>query len=103
MVWIKRELSNSQLYELKDHRDNTAWELIKCYSKAQLSFMDWVDQSTITHSKRYLPVRVDSWPAMDRYRRWDQKRPYRIMYIRMDEIKALYNKRTGNKIVIEPQ
>lgn len=104
MVWIKRTLWKSQRRELIDHKNNTAWDLIKIYSKAQLSFMDWVDQRTIeSNSKRYLPVRVDSWPAMDRYRRWTQCKPYRIMYIRLDEVKSLYHRKTWNKLVVEIQ
>ena len=98
---IKRKLSDWPMFELKDHRDNTAGTLLKCYSPAQLSFMDWVDQTVISHSKKYLPIRVDSWPAMDRYRRWQQTKPYRIMYVRLDEIRALYHKRTWNKLEIE--
>jgi len=98
---IKKSLSEWQLFELRDHRDNTALELIKCYSPAQISYMDWVDERTVKTSKRYLPVRVDSWPAMDRYRRWQQTKPYRIMYIRLDEIRALYRRRTGNTLEIE--
>jgi hypothetical protein len=38
---------------------------------------------------------------MDRYRRGQQEKPYRIMYVRLDEIRALYHKRTGNKLEIE--
>lgn len=99
---VKRTLSDWQLFELRDHRDNTVWELIKCYTAAQLSYMDKVDENTVRHNwKKYLPVRVDSWPAMDRYRRWQQKKPYRIQYIRLDEIKALYKKKTKNKLVVE--
>ena len=98
---IKRELSDAQLFELRDHRDNTMWILIKAYTAAQLSYMDNVDQVCVKTSKRYLPIRVDSWPAVDRYRRWEQKRPYRTMYIRLDEIRALYKKRTGNTLEIE--
>lgn len=101
MVSVKRELSEPQLFELKDHRDNTAWELIKCYSIAQLSFMDWVSQQTVKHSNKYLPVRVDSWPALYRYKTGENSKPYRVMYIRLDEIRALYNKRTWNKLSIE--
>ena len=92
-----------QLFELKDHRDNTARDLIKCYSPTQLAYMDWIDVRTVKHSKRYLPVRVDSWPAMDRYRRWEQTKPYRVMYIRMDEIKFIFNKRTWNKLTVDIQ
>lgn len=98
---IKKELSDAQLFELKDHRDNTMWTLIKVYTPAQLSYMDNIDQVSVKTSKKYLPVRVDSWPAVDRYRRWEQSKPYRVMYIRLDEIRALYHKRTGNRLEIE--
>jgi hypothetical protein len=98
---IEKRLTDQQLFDLRDHRDNTSWELIKCYTLAQLSYMDWVDTRTVKHSSRYLPVRVDSWPAMDKYRRWLQSKPYRVMYIRLDEIRALYHKRTGNTLAIE--
>ena len=98
---IKTSLTPSLLFELKDHRDNTMWNLIKCYTAVQLSYMDWIDERTVKTSKKYLPVRVDSWPAMDKFRRWKQTKPYRIMYIRLDEIRALYKKRTGNTLEIE--
>ena len=98
---IKKSISETQLFELRDHRDNTSWDLIKIYTPVQLSYMDWIDERTVKTSKRYLPVRVDSWPAMDRYRHGQQKKPYRIMYIRLDEIRALYHKRTGNTLAIE--
>lgn len=100
---IKRTLSPWQVLELRDHKNNTAGELIKVYTPAQLSFLDWVDDRTIKTSKKYLPVRVDSWPAVSRFRRGEQEKMYRIMYIRLDEVRALYNKRTGNKLVIEIQ
>lgn len=102
-MWsIKKSISDTQLFELRDHRDNTAWELIKCYTASQLSFMDHVSEDTVRRNwKKYLPVRVDSWPAIDRFRRWLQEKPYRIMYIRVDEIRALYHKRTGNTLEIE--
>lgn len=90
-----------QLNELRDHRNNTAGDLIKCYTLSQISFMDWIDTRTVRNSSRYLPVRVDSWPSWEKFRRGKQAKPYRIMYIRLDEIKALYNKRTGNKLVVE--
>ena len=99
---VKKTLSPWQLFELRDHRDNTAWDLIKVYTKAQLSFMDRTAEETVKRCpKKYLPVRVDSWPAMDRYRRWQQKKCYRVMYIRLDEIRALYHKLTWNKLEIE--
>lgn len=101
MAWIKKNLTEQQLFELRDHRDNTAWELIKCYTAVQLSFMDHVDERTVKHSKKYLPVRIDSGPAMDKFRRGKQAKPYRVLYIRLDEIRALYHKRTGNTLSID--
>jgi len=98
---IKRKLSEPQIFELRDHRDNTAWELVKCYSIAQLSYMDGIDEKTVKHSNRYLPVRVDSGPALYRYKNWENSKPYRIMYIRLDEIRALYKRRTWNTLAIE--
>lgn len=101
MVWIKKNISEPQLFELKDHRDNTAKDLIKVYTPSQISFMDWISQDTVKTSKKYLPVRVDSWPALYRYKTWENSKPYRVMYIRLDEIKFIYNKRTWNKLVVE--
>lgn len=100
-MWVKKTLSPWQIFELRDHRDNTAWELIKVYTKAQISYMDGISEECVRWSRKYLPVRVDSWPAMDRFRRWLQAKPYRIMYVRLDEIRALYHKRTWNKLQIE--
>lgn len=101
-MWsIKKSISEAQLFELRDHRDNTVWELVKVYTASQLSYIDHISEDTVKRSKKYLPVRVDSWPAMDRYRHWQQKKPYRVMYIRLDEIRALYKKRTGNTLAIE--
>lgn len=97
----KTKISDAQLFELRDHRDNTSWELIKVYTPSQLSFMDWVDERTVKTSSRYLPVRVDSWPALYRYKTGDNTKPYRVMYIRLDEIRSLYNRRTGKKLVID--
>lgn len=98
---VKKKLSEPQMFELKDHRENTAKTLIKCYTVAQLSYMDWVDEKTVKTSKRYLPVRVDSWPALYRYRVGENTKPYRVMYIRVDEIRYIYHRKTGNKLEIE--
>lgn len=86
------------MYELKDHRDNTINILIKCYTAAQLSFMDNIDEYKVKTSPKYLPVRVDSWPAILRYKKLQQKKPYRVMYIRLDEIRSLFKKRTGKSL-----
>lgn len=101
MSWIIKSLNWIQLAELRDHKENTSWELIKCYTASQISFMDWIDTRTVKTCGRYLPVRVDSWPSWEKFRRGKQQKPYRVMYIRLDEIRALYNRMTGKKLVIE--
>ena len=98
---IKKTLEEWMLFELRDHRDNTAWELIKCYTIAELSLMDWIDTRAVKNSKKYLPVRVDYWEARDRFRQWIQSKPYRIFYIRLDEIKYIYDKRNKKKRLVE--
>lgn len=98
---IKHKLSSPQLFELRDHKNNTVWELIKVYTASQLSYMDWIDERTVKTSSRYLPVRVDSWPALYRYKTGENSKPYRVMYIRLDEVRTLFNKRTRKKLVIE--
>lgn len=98
---VKHTLSKPQLFELRDHKNNTVWELIKVYTASQLSYMDWIDERTVKVSSRYLPVRVDSWPALYRYKTGENSKPYRVMYIRLDEVRALFNKRTRKKLVIE--
>ena len=57
---IKKSLSEAQLFELRDHRDNTAGIVLKTYTPAQLSSMYNIDQTSVKNSKRYLPIRVDS-------------------------------------------
>lgn len=47
---IIKSLPKTERAELIDHRDNTAKEMIKCYSLRQLSFMDGVDTRTIKTS-----------------------------------------------------
>lgn len=98
---IVKKISRVDARELRDHRDNTAKDLVKCYTLAQLSLMDWLDTRTIKNSWRYLPVRIDSWRTASDFRLWKTKKPYSIMYIRLDEVRFLFNKRTHKKLVIE--
>lgn len=99
---IVKKVNKSDTWELRDHRDNTSWELIKCYTLSQLSYMDWVDTRTVRTSWRYLPVRVDTWTALYKFKKWENKRPYMTFYIRLDEIRDLFKKRNkGKKLTIE--
>jgi hypothetical protein len=45
-----KHISNSDLWELQDHRDNTMMELVKWYTLSQLSIMDWKDTQAIKRS-----------------------------------------------------
>lgn len=90
---IVKTLPKTEKFEIKDHRDNTAKDLIKTYSLKQLSFMDWVDTRTIKSSGKYLPVRVDNSKSFYNYKIWITKKPYSIMWIRLDEVKFMFSKR----------
>lgn len=94
---IIKKLTPADMQELRDHRDNTAWEMIKCYTLSELSYMDWVDTRTIKQSWRYFPVRVDTWMALYKFKKGENKKPYLNLRIRLDEIKDLYSKRNKGK------
>ena len=98
---IRTKISKSDAREIRDHRDNTSGELIKCYTLSQLSLMDGIDTRTVKNSKKYLPVRIDDNQNLSRYKRGIYKKPYRVLYIRLDEIKYIFNKKSGQKLVIE--
>lgn len=99
---IKKKIDKTDMREIRDHRDNTAWELIKTYTLTQISIMDWIDTRTVRTSWKYLPVRVDNSQSLSLFRAWKQKYPYRTMWIRLDEIKDLFKKRNkGKKLTIE--
>lgn len=63
--------------------------------------MDGKDVRTIKNSKKYIPVRIDDSVALNRYKRGMVKKPYRVLYIRLDEIKHIFNKRSWQKLVVE--
>lgn len=98
---IVKKLSENDLFEIRDHRDNTSKDLVKLYSISQISLMDNIDTRTIRKSNRYLPVRVDSSRSMYRMRKWETNKSYVIKWIRLDEIKYIFNKRTWKKLTIE--
>lgn len=98
---IRTKINRTDLQEIRDHRDNTAKDLVKCYTLAQISFMDWIDTRTVKSSWKYLPVRIDTWQSIAWFKAWRLKKPYSIMWIRLDEIKFIFNKRTHKKLTIE--
>lgn len=94
-------MNQTDIWELQDHRDNTARELVKWYTLFQLSLMDWRDTRTIRNSWKYIPVRFDNWFSISQYKKWLQKKPYRILWLRVDEVKYIYGKRNKGKKLIE--
>lgn len=98
---VIKKLEQTDLWELRHHRDNTAKEMLKAYTLTQLSFMDGKDTRTIKTSGKYFPIRIDIWASNYRYKTWYQKNPYITLRVRLDEVKYLFNKRTGKKLTIE--
>lgn len=98
---IKNTLPKAEKMEIQDHLENTAKEFIKTYTLSQLSYMEWVDTRTIKKSWRFLPVRVDTSDTAYRCSKWRVKKPYMVRYVRLDEIKAIFNSRTGKKLTID--
>lgn len=98
---IKRDLAPAEAWELRDHRDNTARDFIKGYTLAQISLLDGIDTRTVKTCGRYLPIRVDDGKSLYLYKQRQLKRPYRILRIRLDEIKYIFNKKTHKKLVVE--
>lgn len=98
---IVKKVDKTDKREIKDHMENTAKDLVKCYTLSQLSIMDWIDTRTIKNSWRYLPVRIDSSKSLYAYKSWQTKKPYTTMYIRLDEVRYIFNKRTGKKLTID--
>lgn len=98
---VRKSINQTDLWEILDHRDNTAWEMIKCYTLSQLSIMDWKDIRAIRKSWNYLPVRIDTWTALYKFKKWECERPYMTFWIRMDEIKDLFKKRNKGKKLTE--
>lgn len=99
---IIKKINKTDLREVRDHRDNTSKELVKCYTLSQISLMDWIDTRTIRTSWRYLPVRIDTSRSLTDYRSWKTKKPYSTMWIRLDEVRFIFSKRNkGKKLTID--
>jgi len=98
---IMKKINKSDAREIKDHRDNTSKDLVKCYTLAQLSLMDGIDTRTIKSSGRYIPVRIDTSDSLYRFKKWEKSKAYMVRYVRLDEIKYIFNKRTGKKLTAD--
>lgn len=47
---VVKKLDKNAMREIRDHRDNTSKDLVKCYSLSQLSLMDGIDTRTVRTS-----------------------------------------------------
>ena len=55
----------------------------------------------IKKDPRFLPVRIDTSMARTKQKMWVNRNCYTTKYIRLDEIKHIFNQRTGRKLVVE--
>lgn len=101
MVRIK--IKQTELQEIKHHIENTMWEYVKCYSLWQIAVIDWIDKRTVKKSWNYLPVRIDWWYHLYMYKKRVLKKPYSVMYIRLDEIQFVFDKRNKKRKLITIQ
>ena len=97
---IVKKICRSDVWELRDHKENTCREFIKWYTLAQLSLIDGIDTRTVRKSWKYLPIRIDDSRSMCLYRQWKMKKPYKILWIRVDEIKYIFKKRNKWKCLV---
>ena len=97
---IYKELTENEELTIEDHKKHTDWELIKCYTLKQLSYMDWLDSRTIKNSPKYLPVRVDDYQSIFYFNKWQKKRLYSVRYVKVEEVEKILSKKLGYKIVL---
>ena len=98
---MAKKLIETKRQEIYDHINNTSHDLIKCYDLTQLSVLEWKDAKYIKTDPRFLPVRIDSYIYKRRCWRRGYTKTYVTKWIRLDEIKFIFNKRTGRKLIIQ--
>lgn len=94
-------ISPTKKQEIIDHINNTSHELIKCYDIKQLSLIEWKAPQYIKKDPRFLPVRIDTAMYRTKQKMGFNRKCYSVKYIRLDEIKHIFNQRTGRKLVVE--
>lgn len=99
MATIK--ISDTKKKEIIDHVYNTSHELIKCYDLKQLALIEWKAVQSIKKDPRFLPVRIDTAMARTKQKMWTKRNCYTVKYIRLDEIKHIFNQRTWRKLIVE--
>lgn len=97
----KIKISDTKKREILDHVYNTSHELIKCYDLKQLALIEWKTIQYIKKDPRFLPVRIDTSMARTKQKMWVKRNCYTTKYIRLDEIKHIFNQRTWRKLVVE--
>lgn len=100
-MWVTRELIQRSLDEIKNHLDLTAWTMPKAYTLRQIAFLDWIDPRTVKTCGKYMPIRVDYREYKYSYNIGRYKKPYQVRWMRVDEIKFIYNKRNRKKKLVE--
>ncbi len=97
----KIKISDIKKREILDHVYNTSHELIKCYDIKQLALIEWKNVQYIKKDPRFLPVRIDTAIARNKQKMWSKRNCYTVKYIRLDEIRHIFNQRTWRKLVVE--
>lgn len=79
ILWIKQiDIDN-----INDHINNTSSIMIKAYTIAQISYMDWIDRNKVRNDPNYIPVRIDSTQS-----RLHTTKGYTVKYIRIKELES---------------
>lgn len=89
----QKTVRESDLKNIIDHRENTAGDMVKAYTLAQVSMIDNIDKNTVVKSGRYVPVRVDSSTSRKTTRRW-----YSVRYVMLSELEKIISKRSKRDI-----
>lgn len=93
--------SQKEIDAILNHLTVTAETHVKCYTLRQLAFLDWKTSAYVRNSWKYIPVRFDNRMSRADYNRGKFKKPYAVKWIRVDEIKYIYNKRNKRHILVE--
>jgi len=62
---------------------------IKTYNLTELSKLENKAPITIRKSFRYIPIKIETKRLQTRCKKWEQKTPYSIRYIRLKDIQEL--------------
>lgn len=91
-------ITKQEQWALVDHINNTKWIMCKAYNLGQICFMDWVWATASRNSKNVIPVRVDDWTRLYKFREWIAKKGYWVRYLRIDEIESILSKKVWKRM-----